>query len=202
MLAAYGDATGYDVFAYAQAHGGLTEALRILLRALDAEPDSRSEGWTATMAVRLPGASQKVPDTGELPEPPYGGDVAQFISGAYDSLADSDLDAEPVVTSGDAEATRCPAAHPEDPTPCGGPVTVTILDAANAGADGCEHHGARLLASIDRGRVYALPDAPAGAAIRVFKAADGIRPFPWVDGPRTRDEQLSRAETRARGERP
>jgi predicted nucleotidyltransferase len=146
----------------------LREALRLLLRALDSEPVA-------------------------APEPLYGGDVDQFISDAYDSLADSDLDDEP---------DRCPAAHPEDPTPCGGPVAVTVLDADNAGADGCEHHGARLLASLDRGRVYALPDAPDGAAIRVFKATDGIRPFPWVDAPRTRAEQLSRAETRARGERP
>lgn len=38
MLAAYGDSSGFDVFAFAQAHGGLAEALRILLRALDAEP--------------------------------------------------------------------------------------------------------------------------------------------------------------------
>lgn len=37
MLAAYGKVDG-DVFAYAQAHGGLAEALRILLRVLDAEP--------------------------------------------------------------------------------------------------------------------------------------------------------------------
>jgi hypothetical protein len=37
MLAAYGDSSGFDVFAFAQAHGGLAEALRILLRALDAE---------------------------------------------------------------------------------------------------------------------------------------------------------------------
>ncbi|MFR0358615.1 hypothetical protein [Streptomyces sediminimaris] len=96
---------------------------------------------------------------------------------------------------------RCPAAHPEDPTPCVGPVVVTVLDAANAGANGCEHHGARLLASLDGGRVYALPDAPDGAAIRVFKAADTIRPFPWMtDAPRTRPEQLSRAEARQRGE--
>jgi predicted nucleotidyltransferase len=146
----------------------LREALRLLLRALDAEPVA-------------------------APEPLYGGDVDQFISDAYDSLADSDLDAEP---------DRCSAAHPEDPTPCVGPPVVTVLDAANAGADGCEHHGARLLASLDRGRVYALPDAPEGAAIRVHKAADGIRPFPWVDGPRTRAEQLSRTETLARGERP
>lgn len=38
MLAVYGDTSGYDIYAYAQAHGGLAEALRILLRALDAEP--------------------------------------------------------------------------------------------------------------------------------------------------------------------
>ncbi|MFJ3822906.1 hypothetical protein [Streptomyces nodosus] len=76
---------------------------------------------------------------------------------------------------------RCPAAHPDDPTPCAGPTAVTVLDAFNAGADGCEHHAARLLASLHRGRVYPLPDAD-GAAIRVFKAAAGIRPFCWLDG--------------------
>ncbi|MFI7499506.1 hypothetical protein ACIBVL_13515 [Streptomyces sp. NPDC049687] len=93
---------------------------------------------------------------------------------------------------------RCPAAHPEDPTPCVGPVAVTVLDRFNAGADGCEHHGARLLASLDGGRVYALPHAAPGTAIRVFKAADGIRPFCWLDGPRTEPSQLSHAENRAR----
>ncbi|MGW6008648.1 hypothetical protein [Streptomyces sp. NPDC055210] len=41
MLDLYGDSSSYDVFAYAQAHGGLTEALRIMLRALDGE---RGEG--------------------------------------------------------------------------------------------------------------------------------------------------------------
>ncbi|WP_407555687.1 hypothetical protein QOM21_15430 [Streptomyces sp. Pv4-95] len=98
-------------------------------------------------------------------------------------------------------ARRCPAAQPDDPTPCTGPVAVTVLDASNAGADGCEHHGARLLASMEGGRVYAVPDAAADAAIRVFKAADGIRPFCWVDGPRTDPSQLSRAENRARNNR-
>ncbi|MER6525730.1 hypothetical protein [Streptomyces sp. NPDC001508] len=92
---------------------------------------------------------------------------------------------------------RCPAAHPDDPTPCDGPVVVTVLDAHNAGADGCEHHAARLLASLHRGRVYPLPGAAAGAAIRVFKAADTIRPFCWIDGPRTDPSQLSHAEMRA-----
>lgn len=80
--------------------------------------------------------------------------------------------------------TRCPAAHPEDPSPCGGPVVVTVLDAQNAGVDGCENHAARLLASLDGGRVYALPHAPDGAAIRTFKAAGTLRPFPWREAGR------------------
>ncbi|MEV4864255.1 hypothetical protein [Streptomyces ossamyceticus] len=145
MLATYGNTSGYDIYAYAQAHGGLAEALRILLRALNAEP------------------------------------AAEGVSGTPDT-------------------PRCPAAHPEDPTPCSGQPTVTVLDAKNASADGCQHHAARLLASLDGGRVYGLPHATPGTAIRVFKAAASIRPFPWVDGPRTRDEQLSREEVRARGE--
>ncbi|MFW6722912.1 hypothetical protein ACHZ98_22640 [Streptomyces sp. MAR4 CNY-716] len=95
---------------------------------------------------------------------------------------------------------RCPAAHPDDPTLCDGPAVVTVLDARNAGADGCAHHAARLLASLERGRVYALPDAPDGAAIGVFKAADSIPPFVWYEGaPRTRPNQRSRAENRRKG---
>ncbi|MFE9920444.1 hypothetical protein ACFYQA_02320 [Streptomyces sp. NPDC005774] len=111
-------------------------------------------------------------------------------------------DAEPATRPAVVEppAVRCPAAHPEDPTPCGGPVVVTILDRGNAGANGCEYHGARLLASLDGGRVYPLPDAPEQAAIRVFKAADTTRPFAWVDAPRTRPDQLSTEENRRRGE--
>ncbi|MER6557211.1 hypothetical protein ABT300_05500 [Streptomyces sp. NPDC001027] len=155
MLAAYGDTTGFDIGQYAQGYGALAESLRILLRALDAEP-------TCDFL-----RSQEVPGSRKNP---------------------SDR--------------RCPAAHAEDPTGCNGPVAVTILDAHNAGADGCEHHAARMLASLDGGRVYPLPDAADGAAIRVFKAADRVRPFPWVNGPRTRDEQLSRDEVRKRGERP
>ncbi|WP_055593389.1 hypothetical protein [Streptomyces hirsutus] len=96
---------------------------------------------------------------------------------------------------------RCPAAHPDDPTACVGPVVVTVLDAAGAGADGCEHHAARLLASLAGGRVYPLPDAPGQAAIRVFTAADTTRPFCWLDGPRTEPSQLSHAENRNRHRR-
>ncbi|MFI2714861.1 DUF6907 domain-containing protein [Streptomyces collinus] len=77
---------------------------------------------------------------------------------------------------------RCQAAHPDDPVPCDGPAVVTVLDRGNGGAAGCEVHGARLLASLEGGRVYPLPDAPDGAAIRVFKAAGALRPFPWLEG--------------------
>lgn len=42
MLALYGTVDSGDIFAYAQAHSGLTEALRILLRAVGAELDSES----------------------------------------------------------------------------------------------------------------------------------------------------------------
>ncbi len=106
------------------------------------------------------------------------------------------VDSEPVT---DQQAPpRCPAAHPEDPTPCGGPVVVTILDAANAGANGCEHHGARLLASLKGGRVYALGTAPEAAAIRVFQTAASTRPFAWItNAPRTRADRLSHAEAHA-----
>ncbi|MGW7518721.1 hypothetical protein ACWGJ2_24350 [Streptomyces sp. NPDC054796] len=96
--------------------------------------------------------------------------------------------------------TRCPAAHPEDPDACCGPVTVTVQDAQGSGLAGCGHHAARLLASLDGGSVHPLPDAPPGAAIRVHQAADGIRPFPWhTTTPRVRADQLSRAEARTTG---
>lgn len=78
-------------------------------------------------------------------------------------------------------SNRCAAAHPDDPTPCDGPPVVTVLDAGNAGAAGCEHHGARLLASLKGGRVYALPHAPMGTAGAVFKAAGSLRPFVWLE---------------------
>ncbi|WP_233229496.1 hypothetical protein [Streptomyces sp. I5] len=76
-------------------------------------------------------------------------------------------------------AERCPAAHPDDPTPCGGPVVVTVLDRHTAGVTGCEHHGARLLASVDGARVVPLPTAPEGVATRVFKTADSTPPYAW-----------------------
>jgi len=145
--------------------------------------------------------------------------VAQYLLGTYGDVGHDDVFAlnqaygalrealRIVLRSLGTEAAtapgapgRCPAAHPGDPTPCGGPVVVTVLDAQNAGTDGCEHHGARLLASLEGGRVYALDTSPESAAIRVFKAADTTRPFTWVDGPRIEPSQLSHEETRRRGE--
>lgn len=96
---------------------------------------------------------------------------------------------------------RCSAAHHNDPTPCSGPPVVTVLDRQNAGADGCEHHAARILASLEGGRVYGLPDAPEGAAIRVFKAAANTRPFAWdTTSPRFGPNQLSHAENSQKGQ--
>ncbi|MFE6589971.1 hypothetical protein [Streptomyces sp. NPDC057781] len=79
-----------------------------------------------------------------------------------------------------ADVVRCPAAHPEDLTPCEGPVVVTIIDKQDAGADGCEHHAARMLASITGARPVAKPNAPAGVAARVFRAAHHTHPFAWL----------------------
>ncbi|MDX2943325.1 hypothetical protein [Streptomyces caniscabiei] len=171
-----------DLFAVNRAHGALTEALRILLRAAGAEPP------------RAP-----VAELHRLCRDDYTSSADRRTQHHRDDARLTENGAEAVAARVESPV-RCPAAHGDDPTPCSGPPTVTILDATNAGARGCEHHGARLLASLDGGRVYGLPDAAPGTAIRVFKAAAGIRPFPWVDGPRTRDDQLSRDEVRARGE--
>ncbi|MFK0125577.1 hypothetical protein ACIQSP_19960 [Streptomyces nigra] len=128
ILADFGDSRR-DGFSYPAGYGATFEALRLLVRAVDAE-------------------------TGDVPSGP---------------------------SSSSGAGARCPAAHPDDPDPCVGPVAVMVLDADNAGAKGCEHHGARLLASLEGGRVYALPDAPDGAAIRVFRAAADLPPFAWVE---------------------
>lgn len=214
MLARYGTVDSGDIFAYAQAHGGLTEALRILLRAVGAEPDAEPDQVRHANGLAFKVIPADSPDAriarnvrpltmADGTEWTVGAPVGWFgIEAAWRPAPDPDDEPEIADSGKIAMRGRCPAAHPDDPTPCDGSAVVTVLDAANAGVDGCEHHGARLVASLDQARVYALPDAPEGAAIRVFKAADTTRPFPWVDGPRTRDDQLSHAETRGRGERP
>lgn len=71
---------------------------------------------------------------------------------------------------------RCAAAHPEDRSRCdGAPDAVRVIDQAGAEATGCLRHGAALLASLDRGRVY--PGSVDGAAIEVYKRAQGLAPF-------------------------
>jgi len=186
MLAAYSDTSTFGEFGYAQAHGALSESIRILLHALGAEPDTKTVQPAVTELHRL-----------------CRDDYASSADRrAQDHRDDAHLieDATEAVAATMELSARCPAAHGDDPTPCDGPPVVTVLDAQNAGADGCEQHGARLLASLDGGRVYGLPHAEAGTAIRVFKAAQGIRPFPWVDGPRTQPSQLSHAENRRPGD--
>ncbi|MFV8133241.1 NUDIX domain-containing protein [Streptomyces syringium] len=81
--------------------------------------------------------------------------------------------------AGETDTGRCPAAHPSDPSTCVGPVAVTVADELGAGADGCEHHAARMLASLRGARVYDLPDAPAGAAARTATAAGAMPPYAW-----------------------
>lgn len=79
------------------------------------------------------------------------------------------LGAEPA----QAPVGRCPAALPDDPTPCDGSPVVTVLDRRNAGIDACERHGVRLLTLLNGSYVIGLAHAPAGTACRIFKAAGG-----------------------------
>lgn len=174
----------------------LREALRLFLRAHGADPSEprtvrHANGTTFTVIPADSYDARMARDVRQLAMDD-GTVWAVGTRGAGSAIAWRPADEPPDL--------RCPAAHPEDPTPCDGPPVVTVLDATNAGAKACEHHGARLLASLDGGRVYPLPDAPDGAAIRVFKAADSTHPFPWVSAPRTRPGQLSHAENRRRGE--
>lgn len=97
------------------------------------------------------------------------------------------------------DTSRCQAAHPEDPTPCQGPGdAVTVSDRSGNSADGCEHHAARLLASLEGGHLE--PGTVEGAAIRVFESANRTRPYPWLaDAPRTDPTQAPRAENHTTG---
>ncbi len=75
---------------------------------------------------------------------------------------------------------RCAAAHEEDPRPCeGAGDAVQIVDQTGAGVAACLLHGAVLLASLDRGRVYPL-NGEDGVAITVFTRAQALRPFDFL----------------------
>ncbi|MGW0169536.1 hypothetical protein ACWDWT_30825 [Streptomyces sp. NPDC003343] len=169
MLTAYGTVDG-DIYAYCQAHGALTETIRILLRALGVEAGVSDE--TPDLDVRN---ARPASDEIDIDAPDFRDNLQTVIDGYRTA------ETEKGVATPDTLAERCPAAHHDDPTPCSGPAVVTVLDAHNDGANGCEHHGARILASLVGGRVYALPDAPDGSAIRTFKAAGTLRPFCWYE---------------------
>lgn len=93
-----------------------------------------------------------------------------------------------------AGTERCQAAHRDDPTPCEGPHDAVEIrdrfmsrarDAMTVGTLGCVHHGARLLASIDGGRVYPGPSNDTGrtpgnsGAIDAYRRAQTTLPFAW-----------------------
>ncbi|MFJ4617401.1 hypothetical protein [Streptomyces sp. NPDC088812] len=176
------------------------EALRLLLRAIGAEPrEIRHANGSTFQVIDADSYDARMARDVRTLTMADGSEWTVGTRGAGSAIAWRPTTSQVPATP---STERCPAAHPEDPTGCNGPVAVTVLDRHNAGADGCEHHAARLLASLTGGRVYPLPATPGEAAIRVFKAADRTRPFPWLtDAPRTRDDQLSRAEVRERGER-
>ncbi|MFJ1653675.1 hypothetical protein ACIOC2_20255 [Streptomyces sp. NPDC088337] len=83
------------------------------------------------------------------------------------------LGAEPTDMPADTEppAIQCPATLPGDPSPCGGPVVVTVLAFKTVGVAGCEHHATRLLAMAPGTYPIALPHAPAVVATRIFRAS-------------------------------
>ncbi|CAM5536118.1 hypothetical protein [Streptomyces canus] len=66
----------------------LRESLRLVLRALDAEPATEEEKARRFVDRHFPEVAAF------LAEPLYGGDVDEFTSDAYDSLADTDFDDE------------------------------------------------------------------------------------------------------------
>ncbi|MCX4547193.1 hypothetical protein [Streptomyces sp. NBC_01565] len=92
---------------------------------------------------------------------------------------------------------RCAAAHTEDPTPCEGPHDAVLIrdrQTTTGGVPGCVHHGARMLASLEGGRVYPGPSAgvgrtpeSGGAAVDAYNRAQTLQPFPWMSDPQDSD---------------
>ncbi|OKI09222.1 hypothetical protein A6A06_00405 [Streptomyces sp. CB02923] len=77
--------------------------------------------------------------------------------------------------------TRCPAAPPQDPTPCEGPhEAATIIYPHGREVAGCVHHCARVLAGLEGARVH--PFVPAGSAMEVYLRARELPPFAWEIG--------------------
>lgn len=78
---------------------------------------------------------------------------------------------------------RCPAAHVADPRSCDGQHdAVRVIDQTGVSTAACLLHGAVLLASLHRGRVYPL-NGPKGSAIAVFALAQTLPAFGFLTGP-------------------
>ncbi|SFD61953.1 hypothetical protein [Streptomyces aidingensis] len=86
------------------------------------------------------------------------------------------------------EARRCPAAHAEDPTPCGdsAPDAVTVRDMHGGEVTGCVHHTARMFASITGARVLPGPGGRDGDATAALRASLELSPFCWLRGGESR----------------
>lgn len=65
----------------------------------------------------------------------------------------------------------CNAHYSNDPNPCTGPAVVTVMFNQSQGSTACEQHAIDRLATMPDAWPIALPDAPPGAAIRIFQAA-------------------------------
>ncbi|MFF3214029.1 NUDIX domain-containing protein [Streptomyces sp. NPDC002886] len=87
--------------------------------------------------------------------------------------------ASPAETEAGPASGRCEAAHPSDPSKCGGPLAVIVVDRLGVRVDGCEHHAARMLASLTHAHAFPLPGASEGAATRTMAAAAGLPPYVW-----------------------
>ncbi|MET7304646.1 hypothetical protein [Embleya sp. NPDC005575] len=80
--------------------------------------------------------------------------------------------------------TRCPAAHPDDTSPCEGrPDAVRILDQLGTETLACVRHGAILHASLTGPRVYPGPGHSNGDAIEVHKRAATLPPYSFARRP-------------------
>lgn len=65
VLDIYGTVDSVDIFAYAQAHGGLAESLRILLRALGAEPVDEQAAVRRSVDAQFPAVAAFLADEAE-----------------------------------------------------------------------------------------------------------------------------------------
>src|SRR5690242_9451876 len=165
---------GYDIDGVRDSHWELSQALRQLLDALSEDQPARLAVQRDQEFRNLVRATRR-----ELLAVRTALSLLDRFEQALIGMLWPDEDGDQDEPEPEPPAARCAAAHPDDPSPCGGPVVVTVLDERNHGSDGCQHHASRLLASVDRVRVYNLHDVPVGTAARVYRLAQQLQPFPW-----------------------